>query len=187
MPRWQTEQLARRAVGAVAARRHGRRPVHGDRRHRPGPARRRRTRRAGRGHATWTSGAVACARANGVEAYCGDLFAPLPGALEGQVDLVVAVVPYVPTPALALLQRDTLTFESPLSYDGGPDGTDILPAGPGREPPLPAAGRHGPARAGGRGGRLRSTAIWPGLGYVDVALLLDDDDDVRGLEATWSP
>ena len=36
------------------------------------------------------------------------------------------MVPYVPTPALALLQRDTLTFESPRSYDGGPDGTDIL-------------------------------------------------------------
>jgi len=67
--------------------------------------------------------AVTCARANGVEAYCGDLFAPLPGALDGRVDLVVAVAPYVPTSALALLQRDTLTFESPLSYDGGPDGT----------------------------------------------------------------
>ena len=29
-------------------------------------------------------------------------------------------------PDLALLQRDTLTFESPLSYDGGRDGTALL-------------------------------------------------------------
>ncbi len=70
--------------------------------------------------------AVACAAANGVEAYCGDLFAPLPRSLEGCVHVVVGVVPYVPTPALGLLARDTLAFESPLSYDGGPDGTEVL-------------------------------------------------------------
>src|SRR5213079_1496457 len=70
--------------------------------------------------------AIACAAANGVEAYRGDLFAPLPRALEGRVDVVVGVVPYVPTPDLPLLQRDTFAFESPLSYDGGRDGTAIL-------------------------------------------------------------
>jgi release factor glutamine methyltransferase len=52
--------------------------------------------------------AVACAAANGVEVYRGDLFAPLPRSLEGRVDVVVGVVPYVPTPALSLLPRDTL-------------------------------------------------------------------------------
>jgi release factor glutamine methyltransferase len=65
--------------------------------------------------------AVACARSNGVEAYQADLFGDLP-----QADIVTAVVPYVPTPSLPLLQRDTFTFESTLSYDGGPDGTAIL-------------------------------------------------------------
>src|SRR6266550_9091901 len=70
--------------------------------------------------------AVACAAANGVEVYRGDLFEPLPGTLGGRVDVVVGVVPYVPTPALPLLQRDTFAFESPLAYDGGPEGTDIL-------------------------------------------------------------
>ncbi len=29
-------------------------------------------------------------------------------------------------PALSLLPRDTFAFESPLSYDGGNDGTEIL-------------------------------------------------------------
>jgi release factor glutamine methyltransferase len=41
--------------------------------------------------------AVACATANGIEVYCGDLFAPLPRTLEGCVDVIVGVVPYVPT------------------------------------------------------------------------------------------
>ena len=70
--------------------------------------------------------AVACAVANGVEAVTGDLFAPLPPELERRVDVVVGVVPYVPTPELGLLQRDTLAFESARSYDGGPDGTAVL-------------------------------------------------------------
>ena len=67
--------------------------------------------------------AVENARANGVDAYAGDLYAPLPEGV--RPDLVTAVVPYVPTRELGLLQRDTLSFESPLSYDGGDDGMAI--------------------------------------------------------------
>ena len=67
--------------------------------------------------------AVACARSNGVEAYVGDLFEPLPDVV---ADVIVGVVPYVPTPDLPLLQRDTFTFETPLAYDGGADGLDIV-------------------------------------------------------------
>ncbi|MGN6171145.1 MAG: N5-glutamine methyltransferase family protein [Solirubrobacteraceae bacterium] len=70
--------------------------------------------------------AVACARGNGVEAYSGDLFAAVPPDLEGRVDVLVAVVPYVPERELQYLQRDTLTFETPLAYLGGADGTDVL-------------------------------------------------------------
>jgi release factor glutamine methyltransferase len=130
--------------------------------------------------------AVACARANGVEAYCGDLFAPLPAALDGQVDLVVGVVPYVPTPALALLQRDTLTFESPLSYDGGPDGTDILRRVLTDSPRYLRPGGAVLIELGGEEADALSGDL-SRLGYADVAVLLDDDDDVRGLQATWSP
>ena len=126
--------------------------------------------------------AVACATANGVEAYRGDLFAPLPAELQGRVDVVVGVVPYVPTPELGLLQRDTLTFESPLSYDGGPDGTTILrrvvldsvrflrPGGA----LLLELGAHQPEALGADLARH---------GYVDVTVLTDEDGDVRGLEA----
>jgi release factor glutamine methyltransferase len=137
--------------------------------------------------ATDTDGrAVACARANGVEAYCGDLFAPLPGALDGQVDLVVGVVPYVPTPGLALLQRDTLTFESPLSYDGGPDGTDILRCVLTESPRYLRPGGTVLVELGGEEADALSGDL-SRLGYADVAVLVDDDDDARGLQATWSP
>jgi release factor glutamine methyltransferase len=127
--------------------------------------------------------AVACAAANGVEVYCGDLFAPLPRTLLGRVDVVVGVVPYVPTPALALLQRDTFAFETPLSYDGGRDGTEIL-----------RRVVHDSLRFLRPGGALllelggeQADALdddLARLGYVDVAVLVDEDGDVRGIEAT---
>jgi release factor glutamine methyltransferase len=181
VPRWQSEQLARRAVerlpsnglaidvctgsGALAktlmTNRPGARVVASDVDER----------------------AVACATANGVEVYHGDLFAPLPQTLEGRVDVVVGVVPYVPTPDLPLLQRDTFTFESTLAYDGGVDGADILRRvlidsrrflRRGGALLLEIGGEQGPAL----GDDLAR------LGYVDVAILVDEDGDVRGLEAT---
>jgi release factor glutamine methyltransferase len=127
--------------------------------------------------------AVACARANGVDVYRGDLFAPLPRELEGRADVVVGVVPYVPTPDLPLLQRDTFTFETPLSYDGGGDGTAIL------RRVLADARRF--LRPGGAlllelgGDQARSLHDdLARLGYVDVTVLADEDGDVRGIEAT---
>jgi release factor glutamine methyltransferase len=127
--------------------------------------------------------AVACAVANGVEVYLGDLFAPLPSELKGRVDVVVGVVPYVPTPELPLLQRDTFTFETPLSYDGGADGTDILRRVL-RESPRFL--RHGGAlllELGGVQAGLLADEL-NRLGYVDLTILRDDDGDVRGIEAT---
>jgi release factor glutamine methyltransferase len=127
--------------------------------------------------------AVACATANGVEAYVGDLFAPLPPMLKGRVDVVVGIVPYVPTSALSLLQRDTLAFESPLAYDGGGDGTEIL-----RRVLIDSLGflRPGGALLLELGGEQADALAddLARLGYVDVAELVDEDDDVRGMEAT---
>jgi release factor glutamine methyltransferase len=183
VPRWQSELLARRAVerlpedgtaidlctgaGAIArtlsAHRPSARVVASDLDER----------------------AVACARSNGVEAYVGDLFAPLPSVVQGRVDVVVGVVPYVPTPDLPLLQRDTLTFESTLSYDGGADGTDIprrvLIDSPRFLKPggavLLELGADQPEALAGDLDRL---------GYADVTILHDEDGDVRGIEATLS-
>jgi release factor glutamine methyltransferase len=129
---------------------------------------------------------VACARSNGVDAFVGDLFAPIPRDLEGITDVVVAVVPYVPTPELPLLQRDTFTFEGTLSYDGGPDGTDTL-----RRVLVDATRflRHGGALllelGGDQADLLRGDL--ERLGYGEIRVIVDDDGDVRGIEATFDP
>jgi release factor glutamine methyltransferase len=181
VPRWQSEQLARRAAerlpttgtaidlctgsGAVArtliTHHPGARVVASDVDER----------------------AVACASANGVEVYCGDLFAPLPRTLEGCVDVVVGVVPYVPTPALPLLQRDTFAFESPLAYDGGPDGTDILRRVLAGSPRFLRRGGALLLELGGEQADALGDDL-ARLGYVDVSVLIDEDGDVRGVEAT---
>ena len=103
--------------------------------------------------------------------------------LDGRVDVVAAVVPYVPTPDLALLQRDTFAFESALSYDGGQDGTDVLRrviAG------CPRYLRRGGALLLELGGSQADLLAEPlaRLGFVAVAVLSDVDGDVRGIEAT---
>jgi release factor glutamine methyltransferase len=129
--------------------------------------------------------AVACATANGVEAYRGDLFAPLPPALRRRVDVVVAVVPYVPTPDLPLLQRDTFAFESRSSYDGGPDGTEILRRVATDSPRFLRRGGALLLELGGRQADALGDDL-ARLGYVDVTVLVDEDGDVRGIEATLS-
>jgi release factor glutamine methyltransferase len=129
--------------------------------------------------------AVACATSNGVEAYVGDLFAPLPNALEAGVDVVVAVVPYVPTPDLPLLQRDTLTFESTLSYDGGPDGTDILRRVLTESPRFLKPGAAVLLELGADQPEALADDL-DRLGYADVTVLHDEVGDVRGIEAIWA-
>jgi release factor glutamine methyltransferase len=127
--------------------------------------------------------AVACARRNGVDAHRGDLLAPLPRALEGRVDVVVGVVPYVPTPDLSLLQRDTLTFESPLSYDGGEDGTALLRRVVAGSPRFLCRGGALLLELGGeQADALRDDLAR--LHFVDVRVLRDEEGDVRGIEAT---
>jgi release factor glutamine methyltransferase len=70
--------------------------------------------------------AVACARRNGVRALIGDLDGPLPPSLRGRVDLLTAVVPYVPSEELHLLPGDVLAHEPHGALDGGPGGTAML-------------------------------------------------------------
>jgi release factor glutamine methyltransferase len=187
VPRWHTEPLARRAAerladegtaidlctgtGAIAAVLRAARP-------------------AARVVATdLDERAVVCARANGVDAYHGDLFAPVPAELRGRVDVVAGVVPYVPTPSLPLLQRDTFAFESGLSYDGGDDGTDVL-----RRVLVDSTAFLRPGGAlllelGGDQADLLGPEL-DRLRYDDVERLFDEEDDVRGIEATltgpWS-
>jgi release factor glutamine methyltransferase len=74
--------------------------------------------------------AVRCARRN-VAAYDGrvhegDLFAALPDALRGRVDVLTANVPYVPTGEVALLPAEARDHEPLTALDGGADGLEVL-------------------------------------------------------------
>lgn len=74
--------------------------------------------------------AVRCARRNidaaGAQAYVGDLYQPLPAALRGRVDVLVANAPYVPTEAIRLLPPEARMHEPRVALDGGADGLDVL-------------------------------------------------------------
>jgi len=70
--------------------------------------------------------AVGCARRNDVEVFAGFLDDPLPATFERRVDVMTAVVPYVPTDELRLLPRDVQIYEPRLALDGGADGIDLL-------------------------------------------------------------
>lgn len=126
--------------------------------------------------------AVACARANGVDAHAGDLLDPVPKELHGRVDVVVGVVPYVPTPELPFLQRDTFTFESPLAYDGGPDGLGLARRVVADAAPLLRPGGALLLEVGGDQAQPLRAAL-AASGYTDIAERRDEDGDLRGIEA----
>ena len=130
--------------------------------------------------------AVACARANGVDAQLGDLDAPLPADLRGTVDVVTAVVPYVPTESLHLLARDTLAFEPRHALDGGRGGMETLAR------VIEASARW--LRPGGTivlelgGGQSTSTIrLLHDAGFDDVDVLTDDEGDERAISARVPP
>jgi release factor glutamine methyltransferase len=74
--------------------------------------------------------AVRCARRNltaaGGQVYQGDLYAPLPAALRGRVDVLVANAPYVPTGEIGLQPAEARLHEPKVALDGGADGLDVL-------------------------------------------------------------
>jgi release factor glutamine methyltransferase len=72
--------------------------------------------------------AVECARRNldGVATVLhGDLVDPLPAALAGAVDVIVANAPYVPTDEIAWLPREAREHEPMATLDGGADGVEL--------------------------------------------------------------
>lgn len=130
--------------------------------------------------------AAAWARSNGVEVFEGDLFEPLPAALRGAVDVVIAVAPYVPTGSLPLLPRDTLVHEPLGALDGGPDGLAtirrVIAAVPGW---LRSGGaivvEHGPDQA------ADVTALLAAAGLAPADAVLDADGDCCGTSSRWTP
>jgi release factor glutamine methyltransferase len=74
--------------------------------------------------------AVRCARRNvaaaGAQVYEGDLYEPLPAALRGRIDVLIANVPYVPTGEIGLLPAEARLHEARVALDGGVDGLDVM-------------------------------------------------------------
>jgi release factor glutamine methyltransferase len=124
--------------------------------------------------------AAQCARRNGVEVLEGFLDDPLPRELEHRVDVLTAVVPYVPTGSLRLLPRDVQAFEPRLALDGGVDGTDLLAEVARRSP--------GWLRPGGwllleLGGDQDDpiARLLNELGFEAAEVMTDEDGDARAI------
>jgi methylase of polypeptide subunit release factors len=84
---------------------------------------------------------------------------------------------------MALLARDTLDFESPLSYDGGSEGVDVLRRVLEEGQPFLRPGGSVFVEVGGRQAELLRGDL-ERLGFDDVNVFFDHDGDLRGLEAT---
>ncbi len=124
--------------------------------------------------------AVACARGNGVDVRAGDMTAPLPEEIRGRVDVVTAVVPYVPTGELRLLPRDVVAYEPLAALDGGADGTDLLARAAAESSGLLRPGGSLLLELGGREADLLEPLLAEN-GYGDVRRLCDEEGDLRGL------
>ena len=184
VPRWQSEPMALRAAellpadgrgldlctgcGAVAAVLSARRPA------------------AAVLATDLDEAAVACARANGVDARLGDLDGPVPPGWVGTVDVLTAVVPYVPAEEMHLLDRDSRAYEPVAALDGGPGGLRFLAEVIGRAPRWlrPASGVVLVELGGAQAEALAPALAGAGLTARDVGR--DSDGDVRYLEAGWA-
>ena len=130
--------------------------------------------------------AVACALRNGVQVLEGDLDDPLPPELHGHVDLLTAVVPYVPTDELPFLPRDVRAHEPRHALDGGPRGTTGLVRA------ADAAARW--LRPGGSallelGGdqEAEMTTTMQNLGFTDIRVHADEESQDRAIEGRFGP
>lgn len=126
--------------------------------------------------------AVACARVNGVVAYLGDLFEPLPHELRGRVDVVTAVTPYVPTDSIPLLAA---TAEPKRALDGGADGLAVV-ARVTREAPRWLRPGGMLVVEIGAPQVVAATALFDEAGFTERRVLHDPDGDVAGLAGVRS-
>lgn len=181
VPRWQSEELAHRAVALLPA--------------------------GGRGADLCTgSGAVAahlaasvpgttvigtdldraavrCARRNGVTAVVADLGAPLGTAA---FDVVTAVAPYVPTDRLALLPADVRRYEPRSALDGGPDGLALVGRAAADAARLLRCGGWFLAEIGGDQADLVAQLLRT-VGFAEIQPWWDEEGDVRGVAAQRAP
>ncbi len=115
-----------------------------------------------------------------MEVFEGFLDDPLPREFEHRVDVLTAVVPYVPTDSLRLLPRDVQAFEPRLALDGGIDGIELLAEVARRSTTWLRSGGWLLLELGGDqaepiGDVLRA------VGFEGLEVMADDDGDPRAL------
>ena len=124
--------------------------------------------------------AAACARRNGIDVREGTLDGPLPEGMAGTVDVLCAVLPYVPTGALHLLPRDVLSHEPRGALDGGADGLTLVSQLVVRSTRWVRPGGWLLVEVG-ENQVEPATALLGSAGYVDIEVLTDGDGDARGV------
>ncbi|OWY61018.1 hypothetical protein B7486_66050, partial [cyanobacterium TDX16] len=123
--------------------------------------------------------AVGCARRNGVTAALGDVGAPLRTA---SCDLVTAVPPYVPSDELHLLPRDVQRHTPTQALDGGADGLELVHRLLGHGWRVLRPGGWLVVEVGGRQDVVVEPAL-TSIGFVEVASWRDAEGDLRGVAA----
>ena len=112
----------------------------------------------------------------------GDLDRPIPRSLRGRVDVLTAVVPYVPTDELRLLPRDVVAYEPRRALDGGPAGTTELARVAASAPRWLRPGGTVLLELGGdQAGEV--TAMLIAAGLTRIAVHRDGDGRDRAIEA----
>ena len=132
--------------------------------------------------------AVACARQNGVNALLGDLDGPLPASLLGSVDVLTAVVPYVPPDELPFLPRDVRAFEPRAALDGGEGGLRLLSAVVARSARWLRPGGWLLLEIGGDQAAAVAAQMET-VGFLEITARHDEDGDDRAIEGrrSWTP
>ena len=126
--------------------------------------------------------AAQCARHNGVTVVEGDLFEGVPASWRESVDVVVAVLPYVPTGEIGYLPRDVRAFEPTSALDGGEDGLGVVRQAVGEARGWLRDGGHVLFEVGGDQPEALA-AILLQEGFERIRVLSDVEGDPRGVEA----
>jgi release factor glutamine methyltransferase len=130
--------------------------------------------------------AAACARRNAVDVLVGDLDEPLPPSMSRRVDVMTAVVPYVPTEELPFLARDVLANEPRAALDGGPRGTALLVRAAETAPRWLRPGGSVLLELGGDQAS-EVAAAFEGIGLSGIRVHRDDEGQDRAIEARAEP
>ncbi len=126
--------------------------------------------------------ACRCAAKNDVEVYQGHLAEPVPPDLIGRFDVVVAVVPYVPTEEIMFLPRDVRKYEQRAALEGGAGGIELLEQAISCSTRLLHAGGSLLLELGGSQDEQLAPAL-QAAGFDLVERLVDLEGDVRGVHA----